>query len=131
MRTSSKWIVAAGAAILVLGGLRAADAAFVGMPGMLGQAMKRISFSNYTLAPMAFTRFCMRYADQCKPQQVLFRGGPVHLTEARWEDLKRVNRTVNAAITPEANTGGVAAERSIIYPSNGDCNDYAVSKRFE
>lgn len=131
MRTKFKWIVAAVAAILVVGGFRSADAAFVGMPSMLGQMVKRISFSNFTLAPMAFTRFCMRYADQCKPQQVVFRGGPVHLTEERWEGLKQVNKAVNAAITPEANTEGVAGEKWIINPSSGDCNDYAVSKRFE
>jgi predicted transglutaminase-like cysteine proteinase len=131
MRISSKWLAAAVATILVAGGFRSADAAFVGMPNMLGQALKRISFSNYTLAPMAFTRFCLRYEDQCKPQQIVFRGGPVHLTEDRWEDLKQVNQTVNTAIIPEPNTEGLAGEKWVINPSSGDCNDYAVSKRFE
>jgi predicted transglutaminase-like cysteine proteinase len=131
MRTRFKWIVAAVAAILVVGGFRSADAAFVGMPSMLGQALKRISFSNYTLPPMAFTQFCLRYADQCKPQHIMFRGGLVRLTEERWEDLKQVNKTVNAAIVPEANTEGLAGEKWLINPSSGDCNDYAVSKRSE
>ena len=131
MRTRFKWIVAAVAAILAVGGFRSADAAFVGMPSMLGQALKRISFSNYTLPPMAFTQFCLRYADQCKPQHIMFRGGPVRLTEERWEDLKQVNKTVNAAIVPEANTEGLAGEKWLINPSSGDCNDYAVSKRSE
>lgn len=131
MRTSSKRIAAVVAAILIAGGFRSAEAALVGMPSMLGQMVKRISFSNYTLAPMAFTRFCLRYTDQCKPERIMFRGGPVRLTEERWDDLKEINKTVNAAITPEPNTEGLAGEKWVINPSSGDCNDYAVSKRFE
>lgn len=131
MKSSSKWIVAAVAAILIAGGVRSAEAAFIGMPSMLGQMVKRIAFSNYTLAPMAFTRFCLRYADQCKSEKIMFRGGPVRLTETRWDDLKEVNQTVNGSITPEANTEGLAGEKWIINPASGDCNDYAVSKRFE
>ena len=53
MRTISKWLVAI-TAILALGGQQSADAGFVGMPSSLGVMMKRISFSNYTLPPMAF-----------------------------------------------------------------------------
>lgn len=131
MRTGSKWIAVVIAAVLVAGGCRSASAAFIGMPSMLGQVAKQISFLKYTLPPMAFTRFCLRYADQCKAQQVVFRGGPVRLTEERWADLKQVNNTVNNAIAPEPNTEGLMAEKWIINPASGDCNDYAVSKRFE
>ena len=98
---------------------------------MLGPMVKRISLGNFTLAPMASTQFCLRYADQCKPPQIVFRGGPVRLTEERWADLKEVNRTVNASIVPEPNTEGLAGEEWLINPMRGDCNDYAVSKRFE
>lgn len=128
MRTISKWLVAI-TAILVLGGHQSADAGFVGMPSSLGLMMKRISFSNYTLPPMAYTQFCMRYADQCKPQRMVFRGGPAHLTAERWDDLRVVNRTVNASIIPERNTEGLAGEKWLISPTSGDCNDYAVTKR--
>jgi predicted transglutaminase-like cysteine proteinase len=128
MRTISKWLVAI-TAILVLGGHQSADAGFVGMPSSLGLMMKRISFSNYTLPPMAFTQFCLRYAGQCKPQRTLFRGGPARLTAEHWDDLKVVNRTVNAAIIPERNTEGLAGEKWLISPTSGDCNDYAVTKR--
>jgi predicted transglutaminase-like cysteine proteinase len=127
----SKWIIAAAAAIIVTGGFRSASAGFIGMPAMLGQAAKRITIDNFTLPPMAFTRFCMRYADQCKVQPILFRGGPVRMTEERWEDLKEVNKAVNAAIIPQPNTAGLAGERWVINPARGDCNDYAVSKRFD
>jgi predicted transglutaminase-like cysteine proteinase len=126
----SKWVIAVTTAILVAGVCRA-DAGFIGMPSMLGQMAKRISFGNFTLPPMAFTQFCMRYSDQCKPHQIMFRGGPVRLTEERWEDLKAVNRNVNARIVPEPNTEGLAGEKWLINPGAGDCNDYAVSKRAE
>jgi hypothetical protein len=36
------------------------------MPSMLGSVAKRISFGNFTLPPMAYTQFCMRYQDECK-----------------------------------------------------------------
>jgi predicted transglutaminase-like cysteine proteinase len=98
---------------------------------MLGPMVKRIPFGNFTLAPMAFTQFCLPYADQRKPPQVVFRGGPVRLTEERWADLKEVNQTVNSTIVPEPNTEGLAGEKWLINPARGDCNDYAVSKRFE
>ena len=61
----------------------------------------------------------------------MFRGGPVRLTEERWEDLKEVNKIVNTTIVPEPNTEGLAGEKWLINPAGGDCNDYAVSKRFE
>jgi predicted transglutaminase-like cysteine proteinase len=127
----SKWVVAVAAATFIVGGLQSASANLIGMPGMLGQIAKRISFSNFTLPPMAFTQFCLRYESQCKPQKIIFRGGPVQMTEKRWDDLKEVNRNVNAAIAPQPNTEGLAAEKWLINPANGDCNDYAVSKRFE
>jgi predicted transglutaminase-like cysteine proteinase len=129
MRSSYKWIVAA--AIFVAGAHQNAGAGFIGMPSMLGPMVKRISFDNFTLAPMAFTQFCLRYADQCKPPQIVFRGGPVRLTEDRWADLREVNKAINASIVPEPNTEGLACEKWLINPASGDCNDYAVSKRFK
>lgn len=130
MRIISKWIVAI-AAVTAIGGYPSARAGMIGMPRPLGQMVKRISFSDYTLPPMAFTQFCIRYADQCREPKVRFRGGPVHLTAERWDDLKDVNRTVNNGIVPEANTEGLAGEKWLIGPSRGDCNDYAVTKRAE
>jgi predicted transglutaminase-like cysteine proteinase len=130
MRTISKWFVAI-TATMVVSGHQSANAGFVGMPHALGLMVKRISFGNFTLPPMAYTQFCLRYADQCKPQRMVFRGGPVRLTAERWEDLKAVNKTVNAAIIPERNTEGLAGEKWLISPSSGDCNDYAVTKRSE
>jgi len=122
------------AVILALGicGHQTANAGFIGMPRELGAAVKRIAFSHFTLPPMAFTQFCLRYADQCKEsKRIVFRGGPVRLTAERWADLKAVNDRVNGAIVPQPNTGGLATEKWLIAPSHGDCNDYAVTKRHE
>jgi predicted transglutaminase-like cysteine proteinase len=131
MRSTTKWLVAIAAVAAVAGGLRSASAGFIGMPRELGQAVKRISFSNYTLPPMAFTQFCLRYAGQCKPQRIVFRGGPKRLTAERWEELKQVNKSTNGAIVPESNLEGLAGEKWLIAPARGDCNDYAVTKRAE
>jgi predicted transglutaminase-like cysteine proteinase len=128
MRISSGWVAAIALAGL---GVQSAQAGFVGMPLTLGNVMQRISFASPALPPMAFTQFCMRYADQCKPQRIVFRKGPVHLTPERWEILKQVNNQVNESIVPERNTEGLAGEKWLINPSRGDCNDYAVTKRSE
>ena len=98
MRTISKWLVAITAtATMVAGAYQGANAGFTGMPRMLGPLAKRISFASFTLPPMAYTQFCLRYADQCKPQTLVFRGGPVRLNAERWEDLKVVNQDVNTS----------------------------------
>jgi predicted transglutaminase-like cysteine proteinase len=127
MPTFSKWIFAIAA---LLTGLQSASAGFVGLPRSIG-TLQRISFNAPSLPPMAFTQFCMRYADQCRPNRMRFRGGPIRMTKDRWEALKEVNRYVNDSIAPEINYEGLAGEKWLIGPSSGDCNDYAVTKRAE
>jgi len=41
------------------------------------RAMQTIKFGAPTLAPMAFTRFCVKYVEECKPQRLMFRGGRI------------------------------------------------------
>ena len=101
-----------------------------GPPTSASPAPLHLRFGDLTLPPMAYTKFCLNYPDECRPR-LLFRGGPVHLTEARWKDLKEVNETVNSSIVPEPNELGLAAETWLIDPGHGDCNDYAVSKRHQ
>lgn len=130
MRNSWTWAAAIASAFIAIVPPNA-SANMLGMPLALGTAWHHISFRTPTLAPMAFTQFCLRYADQCKAQRIAFRGGPVRLTAERWEDLREVNNTVNAGIVPERNYEGVAGEKWLIAPASGDCNDYAVTKRYE
>lgn len=123
-------VVAAMAAAAIMGACQSASAGLLGMPIGLRSAIQSIKFVTPTLAPMAHTRFCLRYEDECRARP-LFRSSPVILTDERWEDLREVNRIVNWSIIPEPNELGLAAETWLINPRHGDCNDFAVSKRHE
>jgi predicted transglutaminase-like cysteine proteinase len=128
MRKLSTW--AAVAVATMIAGAQHAGAGLLGMPMGLQSAIQHIKFERPTLAPMAYTEFCLRYEDECRPK-TMFRGGPVRLTTERWADLKEVNQTVNRDIIPERNELGLAGETWLIGPDRGDCNDYAVTKRHE
>ena len=90
-----------------------------------------IRFDVPTLAPMAFTQFCLKYADECRPERALFRDGRLRLTDRRRAELESVNRSVNSSIRPERNEEGLAGEKWLLGPAFGDCNDYAVTKRHQ
>jgi predicted transglutaminase-like cysteine proteinase len=122
--------VAAVAVVGTIIGFQPVRAGLPGMPMGLQSAVQHIKFERPTLAPMAYTEFCIRYQDECR-QKTVFRGGPVNLTAERWADLREVNRSVNQDIVPERNERGLAGEAWLINPNRGDCNDYAVSKRHE
>jgi predicted transglutaminase-like cysteine proteinase len=108
-----------------------APAAFHSLPRGLKANVERISFETPALAPMAFVRFCMRYPQDCKVRRMGFRPKPVALNESRRAELVKVNRDVNRAIRPQENINGVMAEEWLVSPREGDCNDYAVTKRHE
>jgi predicted transglutaminase-like cysteine proteinase len=122
--------LAAAAAAVTFVGLQYANAGLLGMRMGLQSAIQHIKFETTTLAPMAYTQFCLRYEDECRTK-IMFRGGPVQLTAERWDDLKEVNKAVNKDIIPERNELGLAGETWLISPDRGDCNDYAVTKRHE
>jgi predicted transglutaminase-like cysteine proteinase len=98
--------------------------------GSVHTPVQHIRFDAPTLAPMAYTQFCLRYPGECRVRKI-FRGGPVQLSVSRRIELARVNDAVNARIAPEANQQGLAGEIWLINPDRGDCNDYAVTKRHE
>ncbi|WP_249137180.1 transglutaminase-like cysteine peptidase [Bradyrhizobium tropiciagri] len=132
---SVKKVMALVLAIVALGtSARDTQAAMIGFPLPLRGAIEQIRFSEPTLAPMAYTMFCMRYADECKQQprsRTVFRGGATRLTKQRITDLIEINASVNRQIAPQRNERGLAGEEWLINPARGDCNDYAVSKRHE
>ncbi|MGY4502577.1 putative transglutaminase-like cysteine proteinase [Bradyrhizobium sp. GM24.11] len=92
--------------------------------------IQHIRFETPTLPPMAYTMFCLRYADECRTQPP-FRGGLLRLTGERWVILKQINQTVNRSIIPEDAELSSGVEAWLINPDRGDCNDYAVTKRHE
>ncbi len=125
-------VLGTGTAVLGIAGLAApAHAGFIGLPQMLGTQARKIAFSGPTLAPFAHTLFCMQYPWDCAPSYNRFRPGPIALDDTRWNELRDVNGEVNRSIRFERNLGGIAAERWLISPGSGDCNDYAVTKRHE
>ena len=93
--------------------------------------LDQITFNEPALAPMAHTRFCLQYRDDCEVHGIDFRQRNIALTVERWNELNTVNREVNRAIIPQRNEGGLMAEKWLIGPRVGDCNDYAVTKRHE
>jgi predicted transglutaminase-like cysteine proteinase len=110
--------LAAMAAAAIIAGFSTANAGLLGMPMGLQSAIQHIEFETTTLAPMAYTQFCLRYEEECRSKMML-RGGPVQLTAERWDDLKEVNKTVNQDIIPERNQLGLAGETWLISPDRG------------
>ncbi|MET4291380.1 putative transglutaminase-like cysteine proteinase [Bradyrhizobium sp. LB8.2] len=133
MRKVVKFLAAVAAVVVAVGVQQSAKAAFVGAPLGLRGAMQYIKFDQPTLAPMAFTIFCLKYKDECKPrpQHIVFRGGRLKLTAERMAQLQEVNHQVNSAIRPEPNLEGLRGEKWLLHPTSGDCNDYAVTKRHD
>ena len=101
------------------------------VPDVLQQGIQFIRLDVPTLAPMAFTLFCLKYASDCKPQRLLLKEHRIELSEMRWSELEKINRTVNLSIHPERNEDGLAGEKWLLRPVRGDCNDYAVTKRHQ
>jgi predicted transglutaminase-like cysteine proteinase len=104
-------------------------ARYASLPRRVTSGTARIRFASSLLEPFAHTRFCLQYRNDCRRRQMIFRGGGAVLTPQRWAELNAVNKAVNDAIVPERNDGGLDAERWLISPRAGDCNDYAVTKR--
>jgi predicted transglutaminase-like cysteine proteinase len=81
-----------------------------------------------TLAPFQHVRFCLRYPSDCKSDPA--ESERIDLNAETLEQLKRVNQTVNMSILPTVKSYGSNLEDGwTIAPGNGDCNDYAVTKR--
>jgi predicted transglutaminase-like cysteine proteinase len=88
-----------------------------------------IAFDGPAGAPFAHTRFCLKYPGECRVRKMQFRGGPIELTAARRQELVRINAAVNRSIVATRMNEPVAQEQWLISPKEGDCNDYAVTKR--
>lgn len=95
------------------------------------QGIQFIRFDAPTLAPMAFTQFCLNYPGDCAPQRLSFRDDPIELNRMLWSELGTINRAVNSSIRPLRNEAGLAGEKWLLGPPRGDCNDYAVTKRHQ
>ncbi len=79
---------------------------------------------GFTLAPLAFVKFCMANGAECEIQP-----GVVNANERPIEELDAVNRKVNDDISPRRKPTEPLNTNWTVSPASGDCNDYAVTKR--
>jgi predicted transglutaminase-like cysteine proteinase len=86
------------------------------------------------LAPIADTRFCMRYPNDCKKTAGKDKTDAVKsviLTPEHRGELDEINASVNRSIVPQVQAENAVNDNWLIAPAAGDCNDYAVTKRHE
>ncbi|MGY0575791.1 transglutaminase-like cysteine peptidase [Bradyrhizobium sp. RDM12] len=94
-------------------GLEAVNAGWQDMPQLA--TLPHVRFEAPTLPPMAYTRFCLRYPDECRARP-MFRGTLVRLTTERWTILKQINQTVNRSIIPDLAESSSGVEAWLINP---------------
>jgi len=115
---------------IVAGGLASGDAAAGSRPPRDPAVPAALVETSPSLAPFQHVRFCLRYPDDCRSN--LAEDERIDLTSERSELLDRVNRRVNGDIAPvRKHYGQDLQETWTIAPFEGDCNDYAVTKRHE
>lgn len=132
MHSKLKIFASATLFVLAAGLFSEAQAAWFGLPRVLKSQFDHISFKSAVLGPFAYTHFCLRYADDCREHGHAFRRPrPVVLTDARLKELAQINQKVNRSIIPHAYINDTSYDTWRIAPAQGDCNDYAVTKRHE
>jgi predicted transglutaminase-like cysteine proteinase len=130
MRHSTK-LLALAVIVACIACSSASHAPFFGFPRALKFQAEQIAFGVPALPPIAHTRLCLQYPDDCEVHGIDFRRRNIVLTRALRNELNEVNREVNREIVPKRNEGGVLAERWLVAPESGECHDYAVTKRHE
>ena len=87
------------------------------------------SVGGRTSVPYGWVDFCNRYGSECDVEPL----DPVDidLNPAALKDIERIDRQVNAAVTPETDMDhwGVVDRWDYPLDGKGDCEDYALLKR--
>jgi predicted transglutaminase-like cysteine proteinase len=97
-----------------------------------GPAVYLLGFEvDAALPPIGYSRFCLRYPEDCKVHGIDFRHRNIAITSKRWDELNTVNRAVNSAILARKTPGTGASEEWVLSPRTGDCKAYAITKRHE
>lgn len=84
-------------------------------------------FDN-TLAPLQFVKFCMNYSGDCEANTA---ARALPSADQAMDVLRQVNASVNEAISPARKSTDPVTAHWTLWPSAGDCNDYAVTKRHQ
>jgi predicted transglutaminase-like cysteine proteinase len=87
-----------------------------------------IAQDDRVLPPMAFTLFCTRYPAECREQAGTQQTVDRFDFAVLWHELNVVNTSVNISITPSSPTDTIDLNWQI-FPQEGNCADYAVTKR--
>jgi predicted transglutaminase-like cysteine proteinase len=107
----------------------------VSLLGMTAQARADDNLVLYqklggpVLPPIGWVEFCADNPSECRGGTTTPRD--ITLTETSWEELSRINRLVNEAITPLSDMlhWGVPEKWSLPTDGYGDCEDYVLLKR--
>ena len=71
-----------------------------------GPAVYLLGFQvDPALPPIGYSRFCLRYPQDCKVHGIDFRHRNIAVTSKRWDELNIVNRAVNSADLGHKDTG--------------------------
>lgn len=92
----------------------------------------RPAFSSYALQaaipPFSFSQFCLQYPEDCQRHEDR-RVRDFRSSIQRWRQLAQVNSTVNFGIAPKDPAASRRDAEWKIFPDEGNCGDYAVTKR--
>jgi predicted transglutaminase-like cysteine proteinase len=121
------WSRAAVLAGAVLAGLFASTEIAPASPALPSATYAAVG--GRTSVPYGWVDFCNRYGSECDVEAL----DPVDidLTPAALKDIERIDRQVNAAVTPETDMDhwGVVDRWDYPIDGKGDCEDYALLKR--
>lgn len=112
---------------LVAGGFTFSDAASAGQIRIAAASPMQVEGSSK--APIGWIEFCKTHRSECAASPT--KSARVKMTTARYTELDRVNRMVNAEIEPVTDQELYGVEEKWTYPSEGkgDCEDYVLAKR--
>lgn len=87
-----------------------------------------IQLGTTTFSPFGHENFCKIHPQECNvlsPDTT-----PLHLTQEIWNDMVRINDSVNKSIYPMTDMELYGREENWEYPVHaGDCEDFALQKR--
>ncbi len=100
------------------------------MPSPQAQVQKIAFMSSFgdTLPPIGYVNFCREHESECRPADRF--ADRIQLTAAKFQEIVRVNDTVNTDVTPVTDLELYGQPEVWAYPSGkGDCEDYVLLKR--
>lgn len=87
------------------------------------------SYESLALTPpLSFSQFCMQYPEDCQHHDDR-RIRDFRSSIQRWRELAQINSMVNFGIAPKDPRASRRDAEWRIFPYEGNCGDYAVTKR--